>query len=575
MSVCVPFGWMWLNPTDLKDFGQSLLAVATFSSNMLFWWESGYFGTAQELMPLLHTWSLAVEEQYYIVFPLFLLLTWRLGVKWILILLSIVFILSLVISEWGALHKPMAAFYFLPSRVWELLIGVFVGVYLQYKPRPKANSISQILGMLGLGLILYSIFIFDEYTLFPGFHALFPTIGTALVILFAVPKTVIHSLLSIKLAVGIGLISYSAYLWHQPMLAFARHRLLGEVPSYFLLTLCVASFLIAWLTWYFVEKPFRDKKLISRRFVFVFSLLGIMFFSSLGLMLHHKEGYKYRAKFSDELSNSFSRPSLGECFDTPFNHSAENWGCYLGEKKSKVDFVLFGDSHALSLRILVDDLARKRGISVFFTGSSGCVPFMGVYPDREDIYENNCNLLNQRVYEFAKRNEAKGLILSARWSYYTLGDYSLSGGQLISDKPDGPFSLGHSIDTFSKAFNITVDKYALSGIPIHLITQNPHQKYVPESAYFSVSKGYGSLDSLSIARSQFENLNAIPVAVFNERRDDIDLARITDVFCGDDKCLIGDQNKSYYYDDDHLSSYGALKLTEIIDSFFVIAKDGQ
>ena len=575
MSVCVPFGWMWLNPTDLKDFGQSLLAVVTFSSNILFWWESGYFGAAQELRPLLHTWSLAVEEQYYIFFPLFLILTWRLGTKWIVGLLSLIFMLSLGISEWGASHKPMAAFYFLPGRVWELLMGFFVAIYLQYKPRPKANSISQIFGIFGLGMILYSIVFFDEHTLFPGFHALVPTIGTGLIILFAVPKTLIHRVLSIKLAVGIGLISYGAYLWHQPLLAFARHRFLGEVSASLLISLCVASFLIAWLTWYFVEKPFRDRKIISRRFVFVFSSLGIFVFSSLGILLHLEEGYKHRAGFSDDLSNSFSRPSLGECFDTPFNHLSKSWGCYLGEKKPKVDFVLFGDSHSLSLRMLVNDMASKRGISVFFTGSSGCVPFIGVYPDREDIYENNCYLLNQRVYEFANKNEVKGIILSARWSYYTLGDYSLGGGQLISDKPYGPFSLEHSIDTFSKAFNITVDKYALSDIPIHLITQNPHQKYSPESAYFSVSKGYGSLDSLSIERSQFENLNAIPLAVFKERRDEIDLAIITDVFCGDEICPIGDQYKSYYYDDDHLSSYGALKLTGIIERFFERSGDNR
>ena len=113
LSVCLPFAWFWLTPSDLKDFGQSLVAVATFSSNILFWQESGYFDTAAELKPLLHTWSLAVEEQYYILFPLFLILTWRLGLKWILSLLAITFLVSFGVAHWGALNMPSASPYHL------------------------------------------------------------------------------------------------------------------------------------------------------------------------------------------------------------------------------------------------------------------------------------------------------------------------------------------------------------------------------------------------------------------------------------------------------------------------------
>ena len=135
MLACLPFAWLWLAPSDLRDFGQSLVAVSTFSSNILFWWESGYFDTAAELKPLLHTWSLAVEEQFYILFPLFLMLTWRLGIKTILILLSIVFLISLGVAVWGtqyATHPKIisGAFFLLPTRGWELLIGVFAAFYI-------------------------------------------------------------------------------------------------------------------------------------------------------------------------------------------------------------------------------------------------------------------------------------------------------------------------------------------------------------------------------------------------------------------------------------------------------------
>jgi peptidoglycan/LPS O-acetylase OafA/YrhL len=145
MAACLPFAWFWLTPNDLKDFGQSLVAVSTFSSNILFWLESGYFDTAAELKPLLHTWSLAVEEQYYILFPIFLMLTWRLGIKWILILLSIVFFISLGIAQWGAYNSPNAAFFLLPTRGWELLVGVFAAFYLKYNTYLKSHFCKSII----------------------------------------------------------------------------------------------------------------------------------------------------------------------------------------------------------------------------------------------------------------------------------------------------------------------------------------------------------------------------------------------------------------------------------------------
>ena len=149
MAACVPFAWLWLAPNDLKDFGQSLVAVSTFSSNILFWLESGYFDTASELKPLLHTWSLALEEQYYIFFPIFLLLTWKFGVTWILIFLSIIFFISLGIAQWGAYNSASANFYLLPTRGWELLIGVFAAFYLKHNSHLKSHSLNQLFSLIG------------------------------------------------------------------------------------------------------------------------------------------------------------------------------------------------------------------------------------------------------------------------------------------------------------------------------------------------------------------------------------------------------------------------------------------
>ena len=566
MAACLPFAWLWLPPNDLIDFGQSLIAVSTFSSNILFWSESGYFDTAAELKPLLHTWSLAVEEQYYILFPIFLMLTWRLGIKWVLILLSVVFLLSLGVAQWGAYNKPSATFFLLPTRGWEILVGVFAALYLKHNTYLKSHFLNQALSLIGFGMIVYSIIAFDETTPFPSLYALVPIIGTGLLILCAVPKTYVHKLLSLKFIVGIGLISYSAYLWHQPLLAFARHRILGDVSDIMLIALCSISLLLAWLSWKFIEAPFRNRKTLTRNKVFLFSIGCIFIFSSIGLSMYLKNGYDGRVGFSEELTNSFKRPSLDNCFDKPFNHSAEKWGCILGRSEGGINIILFGDSHSLSLKTLIDQKAKEKDIKVFYTGSSGCLPFIGIYPKRNDQYQRNCNLLNERIFELAKSNDVDGIILSARWSYYTYGDYDFKGAQLVSNMQEGPFTLQHSIDTFTSALEDTVNNYNSIDVPIHLITQPPHQKYSPQSVYFKSAKGINSVESLSVRRSDFDRLNEIPINAFYKYENKINIHNITDLFCDEYVCLIGERDRSFYYDDSHLSSDGALKLEKVIDN---------
>ncbi len=345
MAACLPFAWLWFLPSDLKDFGQSLVAVSIFSSNILFWIEGGYFGTATELKPLIHTWSLAVEEQYYILFPIFLMLTWKLGIKWILILLSIIFLISLGVAEWGAYNSPSGAFFLLPTRGWEILVGVFAAFYLNYNTHLKSHTINQVLSLLGFGMISYSIIAFNETTPFPSLYTLIPTIGTGLLILYAVPKTYAHKLLSMKFIVGIGLISYSTYLWHQPLLAFTKYRVLGEPSDLNLIILCAASLVIAWFSWKFVEMPFRSKTKVSRRSIFKFALIFTLFFSVTGLWLHNNNGaLEYYPKEKQKILVNFINPSA-------YVNKRHKQIRLLEFSKSndKNDILIIGDSHSEDL----------------------------------------------------------------------------------------------------------------------------------------------------------------------------------------------------------------------------------
>jgi peptidoglycan/LPS O-acetylase OafA/YrhL len=345
MAACLPFAWFWLTPADLKDFGQSLVATSTFSSNILFWIEGGYFVTTVELKPLIHTWSLAVEEQYYILFPIFLMLTWKLGNKWILILLSIVFLISLGVAQWGAYNSPSGAFFLLPARGWEILIGVFAAFYLNYNTHLKSHTVNQVLSLLGFGMIGYSIITFNETTPFPSLYTLIPTIGTGLLILCAVPKTYVHKLLSMKFIVGIGLISYSTYLWHQPLLAFTKYRVLEELSDLNLIILCAASLAIAWFSWKFVEMPFRSKTKVSRISIFKFALIFTLFFSVTGLWLHSNNGaLEYYPKEKQKVLVNFINPS-----DYVNKRHKQIKLLEFSKSNDKKDILIIGDSHSSDL----------------------------------------------------------------------------------------------------------------------------------------------------------------------------------------------------------------------------------
>ncbi len=289
LATCLPLAWWLLLPHELEGFARSLIAVILFLSNLLFWQESDYFAAEAELIPLLHTWSLAVEEQFYLLFPLLLLLGWRLGKTRLTVLIVLVATLSLAFSEWLWRVDAGANFYGLPSRAWELMLGALAALYLHQRPQP-GGWLAQGLALLGLALVLGSAMLLDNSLPFPSLYALLPTVGATLIILFATPNNGAGKLLSLPPLVGVGLISYSAYLWHQPLLVFARIQPYREPDAWLLGTTAALSLLLAWLSWRFVERPFRVRQRFSRWGIFLLALLGSCTFLAIGVGLLAADG---------------------------------------------------------------------------------------------------------------------------------------------------------------------------------------------------------------------------------------------------------------------------------------------
>lgn len=275
-----------VHPKFLGDYGNSVLSTILFSSNIYFWQTSGYFGSASELSPMLHTWSLAVEEQYYIFFPLLLMVLFSHSKKVVVSALILIFIVSLLISEWGAINSPIANFYLLPSRVWELLAGVLASIFYYNASLVKIrNKYSNYLSVLGIIFISISYFLFSPLTLHPASLTILPVLGAVLVLLFSAGNNIVGKLLSMRPFVFIGLISYSLYLWHQPIFAlmkksYSLHLEISQTLFGILLT-----FILSYLTWKFVETPFRNKQQFSQFKIFKLSIASIVIVAVVGFFL--------------------------------------------------------------------------------------------------------------------------------------------------------------------------------------------------------------------------------------------------------------------------------------------------
>ncbi|WP_298012503.1 acyltransferase family protein [uncultured Castellaniella sp.] len=268
LLACIPLGWFLMSPYDFQRLGQGMMAVIAFVSNILFWRTTDYFADTAD-NPLLHTWSLGVEEQFYIFFPLFLWCVWRYARGWLAWAMVLAAAVSLAISAWWVQSGwVVPAFYLIPTRAFELLLGALLaGAALRGRLPDPGEKISGALAWAGLGAIVWAVAMFSKDTPFPGWHALAPAAGAALVLAFVRADSVLGRLLSWRAMVGVGLISYSAYLWHQPVFAFSH--LAGWKPGLAAsLGLIAASLLLAWLSWRYVEHPFRNRARMSRRAVF-------------------------------------------------------------------------------------------------------------------------------------------------------------------------------------------------------------------------------------------------------------------------------------------------------------------
>ncbi len=347
MIICIPFAWKWMLPNEMEFFSRTLIAVSFFVSNIFFWREkTNYFGGKVEENPLIHTWSLAVEEQFYIFFPIFLFLFWRFGRHKLFYIFCLLAITSLLLNEWALRNNEKEAnFYLIVTRAWELLVGVITALIAEKRGIKK----NEILSSLGLVAIIFSIILYNKNTPIPGIYALLPVLGTMFILLFATKETFVAKLLSTKMFVGIGLISYSAYIWHQPIFAFVKIKLFEAPSSHLSIIIFLVSMVIGSLSWKYIEQPFRNKKNFSGQKILNFSLCSIIFFIIVGFIGYQKNGFPNRFEFT--LPQSPIKEN--SC------HNYLKAEDCLKRKTDKPNIFVLGDSHGSQTYTAIKNTLRK------------------------------------------------------------------------------------------------------------------------------------------------------------------------------------------------------------------------
>ena len=409
-------GYIFLFPKEFVDLSISTMTILSFVSNYYFYQTGIEYGATDTLLiPLLHTWSLSVEEQYYIIIPFVILAIYKFSKKNFFLIFFLIFSSSIIFSQLGSLKFPQFNFYFLGSRAWELSVGSLLAFFNLKKKKSYMSIKYNYFPLIGILLILFSFIKLDNnYSQHPSILTLIPIFGTCLIILFANKDEIITKILSSKLFVSIGLISYSLYLWHYPIFAFLRTGNISEVNIYIKILSGILVLILSTLTYFFIEKPSRNKKNSFKKIItFIFTSFILILIACF--LIIKNNGFLDRIKsknyYQEQATYKYLRQDDKICF------SRVNEFCKFGNGEVKV--FLIGDSHLSSLSF---DLKERLKDSFTFIPITDAVYFHFeqhvLFNKQTKSIVNNYIELNRNINELLEKSENNIIIIGGVTSYY-------------------------------------------------------------------------------------------------------------------------------------------------------------
>jgi peptidoglycan/LPS O-acetylase OafA/YrhL len=559
-------------PSDFQEYGRSLLSVTTFSSNYYFVRKTDYFSGNVEEMPLLHTWSLAIEEQYYLVFPLLILALLRRGLGTARAAFAALALCSFIYSCLSLESVPETAFFATPARVWELLIGALLA--LGVVPSVRSAAAREVLTATGLALILVCYIVYTPDTVFPGMAALAPCIGAGLILhAGASGSSRTASLLSVPLLAGLGLISYSVYLWHWPLLVFSKYRFpdlfdgANANPAVAGIAVGCLSIAAGYLSWRFIEKPFQARLIISRaRPAFGWAAVTSVALSVLAIAIYRGDGWWWRWPTEIAAVKSWQAAdagnTIGGCQPMPADQGWPGRVCSIGSKGQSNSIVIWGDSHARGLASALEAQFELDARGIIVAVSPGCPPLLnvGLYGRSK---KNKCAGFTEAVMAKIISDRIKHVVIAARWAYYAEGTrYGREGGAGIILSPDGISSNGTVV---AAALENTLRTLAGHGVEVTLVGPIPEQAFHVASAMMRKVVWSGApIPNLTYKAFQERQKHVLPALMQAARNPKVTVLFPHESLCSAESCRYQRDDRPLYSDNDHLNCRGWIELDGLV-----------
>lgn len=557
LVVAVLFvGWFLLLPTDYTKLGASSLAHAAFSANLYFWQTTSYFAGPAEEVPLLHTWSLAVEEQFYFFIPVLLLLLFKLKAHkraFLIFVFAALTVSSLVLSIWAVPRMPAAAFYLLPTRAWELALGSIAALIPLSSLVAVRSGIRSTLAWSGLVLILLPCLLYSSSTPFPGLAAFPPCLGATLFIVFsnsavsgADSKGLLVRMFSSKPMVGIGLVSYSLYLWHWPLFAFSNYWSLSELSLGRSLSLVVLSGFLAYLSWRFVETPFRLKNVgATRRGIYAYSFAGLTLTALVGFSIARFAGLPERYS-SEIVAIDFTRVDEKKNHLVPMmspkNADQEQFPFFIGDETSQKKVFVWGDSHSRVVLPALSKAFEGQDVSVQVAWYPSTPPLLEYVPTARFALDDQAPAYNGAIMNYLERHEFDHIVLVGKWSEHL---------------PDA--AVNSEEEAIAASLLRTVERIIASGATPWIFLQIPQQttnipKVLIAQRLFDTDI---SPYLLGLEQQQRQNARLLHYRDSFERAGAVIVDPAPLLIDREGHFMMGQGDQAFYFDNNHLSVAGA------------------